>query len=165
MAPIRVLPLLLLLILAACAAGQHPATASDLTGRVVAIQDGDTLTLLTAAREQVRVRLVEIDAPEARQPWGNRARQALSEMAFGRSARIEVLDTDRYGRTVGRVWVGGLDVNREMVRQGHAWVYRQYLRDRTLLAVEREARDARRGLWGLPEAERIPPWAWRRQRR
>ena len=80
---------------------------------------------------------------------------------FGKDVRIETRDTDRYGRTVGRVHVDGLDVNAEMVRRGAAWVYRKYSRDQTLLTVETEARTARRGIWALPEAQRVPPWEWR----
>ena len=71
-------------------------------------------------------------------------------------------DTDRYGRTVGRVFVGATDVNAEMIRQGAAWVYRQYLKDQSLLALEQQAKAAKRGLWGLPETERCPPWDWRK---
>jgi len=73
-----------------------------------------------------------------------------------------VQDTDRYGRTVGRVYVGNLDVNAELVKQGAAWVYRQFARDRSLLTLEAEAKAAKRGLWGLPEAQRCPPWDWRK---
>lgn len=73
-----------------------------------------------------------------------------------------VQDTDRYGRTVGRVYVGSLDINAEMVKQGAAWVYRQYLKDQSLLALEQQTKAAKRGLWGLPETERCPPWDWRR---
>ncbi|MDO9708421.1 thermonuclease family protein [Paracraurococcus lichenis] len=154
----RVLPTLALL----AALVAPPALAADLTGRVVGITDGDTLTLLTPDRRQTRIRLAEIDTPERGQPYGSRAREALSGLAFGRPARVTVADTDRYGRTVGRVVVAGKDVNREMVRLGAAWVYRAYSRDPALPAVEAEARAARRGLWGLPEAERMPPWEWRR---
>jgi endonuclease YncB( thermonuclease family) len=135
--------------------------AAEITGRVVGITDGDTLTVLNKTRQQVRVRLAEIDTPEARQPYGNRARQALSDLAFGKTVRVVVQDTDRYGRTVGRVHAGAADVNAEMVRQGAAWVYRQYSRDPSLLRLEAEARAARRGLWALPEAERAAPWEWR----
>jgi len=71
------------------------------------------------------VRLGEIDTPESKQPYGSRARQALSDLAFGKPARVVVQDTDKYGRTVGRVYVGGVDVNAELVKQGAAWVYRQ----------------------------------------
>ena len=77
-------------------------------------------------------------------------------------------DTDRYGRTVGRVFAGALDVNAEMVRRGAAWVYRRHSDDPVLLRLEQAARAERTGLWGLPEAERTPPWEWRaaeRQRR
>ena len=111
---------LALLLLAAL-----PALALDYTGRVVGISDGDTLTLLTPEKQQIRVRLGEIDTPESRQPYGERAKQALSDLAFGKEARVVVQDTDKYGRTVGRVYVGRVDVNADMVRQGAAWVYRQ----------------------------------------
>jgi len=114
------LTLLSLLLFAAL-----PALALDYTGRVVGISDGDTLTLLTPEKQQIRVRLGEIDTPESRQPYGTRARQALSDLAFGKEARVVVQDTDRYGRTVGRVYVGDLDVNADMVKQGAAWVYRR----------------------------------------
>nr|WP_245818458.1 thermonuclease family protein [Roseomonas rosea] len=119
------------------------------------------MTVLTAERRQVRVRLGEIDAPESRQPYGTRAQQVLSGMVFGKDVRVVVQDTDRYGRTVGWVYQGLLDVNAEMVRQGAAWVYRQYSRDASLLQLEAEARATRRGLWALPEVERTPPWEWR----
>jgi micrococcal nuclease len=119
--------------------------------------------MLTPNRRQVRVRLAEIDTPESQQPWGTPARQALSALAFRKQAIIEIQNIGRYRRTVE----GGhrsLDVDAEMVRQGHAWVYRRYLRDRSLLAVEDEARRSHRGLWSLLEAEQVPPWVWRRQR-
>lgn len=135
--------------------------AAELRGRVVGITDGDTLTLLSAQREEIRIRLSDIDTPERGQPYGNRARQSLSDLAFGRDARIEVRDTDRYGRTVGRVFVGAVDVNAELVRRGSAWVFRRYSNDPTLLRLEADARAARRGLWALPEAQRLPPWEWR----
>ena len=156
-APLR-FPLALVVTLLLVA---HPALAETLSGRVVAIADGDTLTVLTEAREQVRVRLSEIDTPERRQPYGQRSRERLSELAVGKQVRVAVRDKDRYGRTVGRVWADGVDVNAVMVRDGAAWVYRRYSQDEGLRRAEDEARAARRGLWGLPEAERTPPWEWR----
>ena len=143
-----------------------PLLAAEYTGKVVGISDGDTLTLLVpdgASFKQVKVRLGEIDTPERKQPYGTRAQQTLSELAFNQQARVVVQDTDRYGRTVGRVYVGGTDVNAELVKQGAAWAYRQYLKDQSLLALEAEAKAAKRGLWGLPEAERCPPWDWRKK--
>lgn len=135
--------------------------AAELRGRVVGITDGDTLTLLSVRHEEIRIRLSDIDTPERGQPYGDRARQSLSDLAFGRDARIEVRDTDRYGRTVGRVFVGAVDVNAELVRRGSAWVFRRYSNDPVLLRLEADARSARRGLWALPEAQRLPPWEWR----
>ncbi len=141
-----------------------PLPAAEYLGKVVGITDGDTLTLLVpdgASYKQVKVRLGEIDTPESRQPYGERAKQALSDLAYNKQARVVVQDTDKYGRTVGRVYVGSLDVNAELVKQGAAWVYRQYLKDQSLLALEAQAQAAKRGLWALPEAQRMPPWEWR----
>ena len=157
---------LMLSVLAALLALASLATsAADLTGKVVGISDGDTLTLLVpdgTSFKQVKVRLGEIDTPESKQPYGTRARQTLSDLAYNQQARVVVQDTDRYGRTVGRVYVGAVDVNAEMVKQGAAWAYRQYLKDQSLLKLEADAKAAKRGLWGLPEAERCPPWDWRK---
>ena len=111
--------LVILLLVAPCG-----ALAADLFGRVVGISDGDTLTMLTPQREEVRIRLADIDTPERRQPYGTRARETLSALVFGRSVRVMVQDTDRYGRSVGRIFVGTQDVSAEMVRLGAAWVFR-----------------------------------------
>lgn len=145
--------------------GAASAHAHELSGRVVGIIDGDTLTLLSPRSEQIRIRLADIDAPEHRQPYSERSRQTLSTLAFGKLARVQIRDTDRYGRTVGRLFVGGLDVNAEMVRRGAAWVFRRYSDDPALLQLEANARASRLGLWSLPEAQRIPPWEWRQAAR
>ncbi len=142
-----------------------PTMSSELQGRVVSIADGDTFTLLTADKKQIRIRLAEIDTPESGQPYGNRAKQALSELVFGKDVRIDVQNIDRYGRTVGRPYVGTVDVCAELVENGFAWAYRQYLKDPKLLELEQEAQDFNRGLWGLPEYEQIAPWDWRRGKR
>lgn len=138
------------------------APGLEYSGQVVAIADGDTFTFLTTDKRQIKVRLAEIDTPERAQPYGSRARQALSDLIFGKEVRVEEADTDRYGRLVGHVYIGNLHVNRQLVRQGMAWVYRQYLEDRTLLQDEQAARDAKLGLWSLPATEQVPPWEWRR---
>lgn len=141
------------------------AWADTLSARVVGVHDGDTITVLTADKESFRVRLVEIDAPESGQPYGARAKQALSALVFDKDVLIDVQGLDRYGRALGRVHHGDLDVNAEMIRTGYAWAYRAYLTDERLLALEEDARRSKRGLWSLPAAERIPPWEWRRKRR
>ncbi len=134
---------------------------SEYHGKVVGITDGDTLTLL-ADQKEIKIRLSQIDTPESGQPYGTRAKQTLSDLAFGKEAIAKVEDVDRYGRSVARVYVGDLDVNAELVRQGAAWVYRKYATDDSLYRIETEARDAKLGLWGLPETERTPPWEWRK---
>jgi endonuclease YncB( thermonuclease family) len=139
--------------------------AESLQGKVVAIADGDTFTLLDASNTQIKVRLAEIDTPERGAPYANRAKQALSGMVFQKQVAVVVLDTDRYGRTVGRVYVGDLDVNAQLVRVGAAWVYRKYLRDESLLHLEAEARQRKVGIWSLAEAQQVPPWEWRRGKR
>jgi endonuclease YncB( thermonuclease family) len=134
------------------------AYASIHEGKVVGVSDGDTLTVLISER-QIKVRLAEIDAPEKRQPFGERSKQSLSELVFGKWVKVSQQDLDRYGRVVGRVHTGGLDVNAEQIKRGMAWIYRQYNRDRSLLAVEQEAKSAKRGLWTDPNP--IAPWEYR----
>jgi len=142
-----------------------PAHAETLVGRVVGVHDGDTLTLLDAQKHQTKVRLAEIDTPESKQPYGSRSKQALSDLVFNKTVLVDVRDTDRYGRKVGRVSVNGTDVNAALVASGAAWVYRQYSSDPELLRLEADAKAAGRGLWALPEAQRVPPWEWRRAQR
>lgn len=96
-----------------------------ISGRVVGIADGDTLTVLTPAQEQVKVRLAEIDAPEKAQAFGQVAKKSLSDLAYAKTVEVRVVTTDRYGRTVGAVTVEGQDINRLQVERGMAWAYRK----------------------------------------
>ena len=123
------------------------------------VTDGDTLKLLVD-NQQYKIRLAEIDTPEKGQPWGKNATKALSEKVFREEVRIGVIDTDRYGRLIGRIWLDGRDINRELVAEGHAWVYRRYMTDHSLLEDEESARSNQIGLWSLDNP--IPPWDWRR---
>lgn len=142
-------------------AADGASDARSITGKVIGVIDGDTLTVLVD-REQVRVRLAEIDAPERGQPWSKRSTQALSEKVFGKVVELRPVDTDKYGRTVAHVYLGDRQISRELVREGHAWVYRRFLRDESLLEDEAAAREEGAGLWGLPEAHAAPPWEWYR---
>ncbi|AHM63183.1 micrococcal nuclease [Flammeovirgaceae bacterium 311] len=103
---------------------------------MVGVSDADTFTLLTVDKKQIKVRLAEIDTPESSQPFGTRAKQMLSELIFNKDVRVTKTDTDRYGRLVGHVYLGGTHINKKMVQEGMAWVYRQYLQDKTLLMDE-----------------------------
>jgi endonuclease YncB( thermonuclease family) len=162
---VRVAGLLALAVWVATARAAPPAgSPTTLEGRVVGVTDGDTLTLLVE-RTPIRIRLAQIDAPESRQPYGGASKRALSALAFGKPARVVVVDTDRYGRSVGEVFVEGVHLNQEMVRQGYAWAYTRYSRSVDIIEIEDEARAENRGLWALPAEQREPPWLWRRQGR
>ena len=134
---------------------------SQLTGTVVRITDGDTFTLLTEEKQQVKVRLNGIDCPEAKQDFGQRARQYLSELIFQKDVVISETSKDRYGRTLGTVHVGNINVNETMVSSGMAWHYKQYSKDERLGALENEARDNKKGLWSQPNP--TPPWDYRKK--
>jgi len=138
-----------------------PGWAEQIQGQVVGISDGDTFTLLQDGHQQTKIRLGEIDTPESKQPYGHKAKQELSSLIYSKTVTVIIQDTDRYGRTVGRVFTEDTDVNAEMIRRGAAWVYRKYAKDQTLYQLEAEAKHQKRGLWNLPESERIPPWEWR----
>ena len=146
--------------LALCAFALAAAVqAGELRGRVVGVADGDTLTVLDAGHQQIKIRLAEIDAPEKRQPFGQRSKQSLSGLCFGRDAVIEDKGRDRYGRVIGRVSCVGIDASAAQVRHGMAWVFDRYVTDRTLYAIQEEARAARLGLWSDPAP--VPPWEYR----
>lgn len=132
----------------------------EIRGQVVAIHDGDSVTVLTADKTQVKVRLDGIDAPELKQAFGTAAKQALSQLIFGKNVAVRVSGKDRYGRTLGQLAVGATDVNRSMVAAGMAWQYEKYSKDPKLAAAQADAKTARRGLWSDPSP--VPPWAWRK---
>lgn len=136
------------------------AFGQGLTGRVVGVHDGDTLTLLTAEKKRVSVRLADIDAPELRQPFGRAAKRELSDRCFDRTATVEARTVDRYGRTVGVVSCEGNDASRLMVERGLAWAYRRYLKRPELVALEEEARDAGVGVWAV---DAQAPWEYRKR--
>lgn len=140
--------------------------ASAWEGKVVGVADGDTVTVLSKNNEQIRVRLYGIDAPESAQAFGARAKQALASMVFGKVVRVEEKDRDRYGRVVARLYVGSVDVNAELVRQGMAWIYRQYCRESFCSDwgnAESAAKSSSHGLWA--DSNPVPPWEWRKSGR
>ncbi len=142
--------------------------AEVITGRVVAVADGDTITVLDADKVQHKIRLSGIDAPEKKQAFGNRSKESLSDMVFERTVNVETEKRDRYGREIGKVLFDGKDVNLVQVERGMAWFYRQYEReqprnDRRLYeAAEQAARAGKRGLWN--DADPVPPWEFRHKK-
>ena len=158
---------LLALLLLACS---FSLPAAQFTARVIGVSDGDTVKVLDAQQETHTIRLLGIDAPEKAQPFGARAKQSLSDLAYGQTLTIEWYKRDRYGRIVGKLLDGrGEDLNLAQVRRGMAWHYKEYrkeqpAKDRDIYAdAEQAARHQGRGLWADAQAE--APWEYRRQKR
>ncbi|MDO8990109.1 MAG: thermonuclease family protein [Sideroxyarcus sp.] len=153
------------LVVAATILVSITACADTLQGRVVSIADGDTVTVLDGSNTQTKIRLMGIDAPEKKQAFGQRSKQHLSDLVFDKHVTVEYSKKDRYGRTVGKLLVEGLDANLEQVKAGMAWHYKQYQKeqtpsDRSLYSEsENRARAARIGLWADPDP--TPPWGFR----
>ena len=154
--------------LALCAAAllvALQATSGSTEGRVVAVADGDTITVLDGTNTQHKIRLGGIDAPEKNQPYGKRSKQSLSDLVFTKAVVVETDKRDKYQRAVGKVLVGGKAANLEQVTRGMASHYKAYEREqppndhRLYSAAEIEARAARRGLWA--DADPMPPWDFR----
>jgi micrococcal nuclease len=138
------------------------AQAKTITGKVVGVADGDTLTVLEGTTPH-EIRLYGIDTPEKSQDFGNRAKQFTSGMVFGKQVRVIQKDKDRYGRVVGMVYVGNTCVNQEIVRAGFAWVFDYYCKDSVCSqwkGLEQQARQSKIGLWAHPDP--IPPWDYRK---
>jgi len=150
--------LALVLVTAAVAADDTPR----LSGIVAGIADGDTVDVRLDSG-MVRVRLHAVDAPEHDQPYGRAARRELSRLVYRRVVEVEPIEQDRYDRLVGRLWLGEMDVNAELLRLGAAWVYRRYARVPDYCGIEQEARGQERGLWGLPTVPPVAPWEWRQR--
>ena len=143
--------------------------AETLTGRVVGIADGDTLTLLDATKTQHKIRLAGIDSPEKNQPFGQHCKKNLSDLAYDRVATVETSKLDRYGRAIGKVWVDRQDVNLEQIRRGCGWHYKKYQNEQSpedrlsYNSAEELAKTNRVGLWA--DQDPVPPWDWRHTRR
>jgi endonuclease YncB( thermonuclease family) len=133
--------------------------AAALDGKVVSVSDGDTLTVLDVDNVQHKIRLAQIDAPEKAQPWGNRARESLMVFAVGKQVHVDVSSTDRYGRSIGTVFVGDQDASAHQLAQGLAWVYDYYVTDHSLYAIQAAAKASKSGLWA--DSNPIAPWVWR----
>lgn len=150
--------------------------STTLSGKVVGISDGDTIVVLDRGNQQHKIRVAGIDAPEKKQPFGQRSKEHLSDLVFGKEVDVVGNKTDRYGRTVGKVMVAPrdcrepqcprtVDAGLGQIEAGLAWWYRNYAKEQTpqdraiYESAEATARNTRVGLWadGTP----IPPWEWR----
>ena len=137
--------------------------AEEIAGRVVRVTDGDTITVLDAAKTQHKIRLHGIDAPEKKQAFGNISRKHLSSLVADKDVSIQYKSHDRYGRVLGTVFVDGKDANLQMLQAGLAWHYKKYDSTPTYAQAESEARAAKRGIW--QDAQPIAPWNYRKAMR
>ena len=124
--------------------------SKTITGKTISVEDGDTITILNNQRKQTKIRLYGIDTPENGQAFGKKAKKFTSSFVAGKTVRVKIYDTDRYGRSVGVVFVGNTNVNKEIIRAGYAWQYRKYCKASFCsewLKLEEQARKSRIGLW------------------
>jgi micrococcal nuclease len=136
--------------------------ATELSGKVVGIADGDTFTLLLPNNTTVKIRLHGIDTPEKGQPFGENAKQYTSNLIFNKQVKVKQTDTDRYGRIVGIVTnPENINVNEALLKAGMAWHYKKYDSNPNWANFEKEARASKIGLWQDPNL--MPPWDWRKK--
>ena len=146
------------------------AIAAELVGKVIAVADGDTVTILDADMLKHRIRLSGIDAPEKRQAFSQRSKQALSQAVFNRTVTVEWSKRDRYGRLVGKLILpDGRDANLRQIELGMAWHYKAYAEEQNVIdrsdyaTAEDRAREFHVGLWS--DLAPVPPWEFRKAAR
>ena len=155
--------LISLVLFASTAINAGPLTP----GLVVAISDGDTITLLTEDKQQLKIRLVGIDTPEKKQAYGSKAREHLASRIFKQEVEVNLRKKDQYGRHLGVIYIGGIDINQLMIQDGYAWFYKQYAKDQPkeealrYAKAEQDARAKHKGLWADPNP--VAPWDFRKE--
>lgn len=159
---------LLFIALYVCILHGNAYAGRTIEGMVKAVYDGDTVLLATREESRLKVRLYGIDAPETKKPdkpgqsFGDISRRTLMYKVMGRRVTAEIMDIDQYKRAVAVIRYGGRDINREMVSEGMAWAYRQYLQGAyasEYIGAESLARSRHAGLWR--ESNPQPPWEFR----
>ncbi len=126
------------------------------------IVDGDTVHVYFQ-EEVYKIRLTEIDAPERDQPYGTHSTEYLKDLLKQGRVDVDISGTDRYGRKLGRLYWQGLDINREMVKAGYAWVYDKYVTDISFYEDQDNAKQIKKGLW--EDSSSLAPWEWRKLKR
>ncbi len=138
--------------------------AQTLTGKVIAIKDGDTVVVLDAENTQTTLRLAEVDCPEKAQAFGTRAKQFTSDAVYLKQVKYEVTDTDRYGRSIAKIYYDDNKyLSAEIIKNGFGWQYKQYSNSKLLARLEQEARTNKKGLW--VDANPIYPSDFRKSKR
>ena len=127
--------------------------------KIKKVVDGDTVHVFYQD-DVYKIRLTEIDAPERDQPYGANSTKYLKGLLKEGRVDVDISGTDRYGRKLGRLYWQGLDINRELVSAGYAWVYDQYVTDNSFYENQSKARNSKKGLW--EDQNPLEPWNWRK---
>lgn len=133
---------------------------AQIIAKVIGIKDGDTVVVLLEGNSQKTLRLAEVDCPENSQPFGKNAKQFTSDQIFGKQINFIETDTDRYGRTIAKIYYNNKYLSAEIIKVGLGWWYYHYSDDKNLKMLEDEASKNKIGLWSDPNS--IPPWEWRK---
>ncbi len=169
--------LILLILVALCLPSNSVSIIRTIDGTAIYVFDGDTMKIKTKEGRRLKVRLAFYDAPERvrrdrktgrtiklGQPYGEESFKALMSKVLGKKVRVAIIDIDEYKRMVGVVYLGGRNINIEMLEEGYGWAYRKYLKGKPYapeyLNAEKEARRQQLGLW--QQANPIPPWKFKR---
>ncbi len=133
------------------------------SAKVIGITDGDTFTVLTKDKKQIKIRLEGIDCPEKGQDFGLKATTAISELCFNKNVRVEETGKDAYKRVLAYVYVGDVCVNKELIKQGMAWHFKKYNKNKELADLELKAKKEKTGLWSMDNPK--APWDWRKEKK
>ena len=127
----------------------------------IRVVDGDTIRAEAKGKE-IKIRLVEIDAPEINQPFGAQSKNFLNRLLYEKDVTLIAQGEDRYGRTLGEIYANGENANTLMIKSGFAWVYDRYVKDSSLYKYQDKAKAENLGLWRAKDP--IAPWVWRKQK-
>ena len=127
----------------------------------IRVVDGDTIQAEAKGKE-IKIRLVEIDAPEMNQPFGRQSKNFLNRLLYEKDVTLISKGEDRYGRTLGEIYANGESANALMIKSGFAWVYDRYVKDSSLYKYQDQAKAENLGLWRAKDP--IAPWVWRKQK-
>lgn len=153
----------ILLALLLLVSSSQATDQKTMSGKVISVADGDTMTILTGNNRKIKIRLQGIDAPEKSQAFGAKAKDYLNKLCYGKKVTVKKDKKDMYGRLLGIVYVDGENVNEEMVRRGLAWHYKHFSNDTRLEYLERLARKAKLNIWS--QKNPVPPYEYRKNKK
>jgi len=154
---------LILLTLLINFAESDASLKKELSGIVIKISDGDTITILDNLNKTYRIRLYGIDCPEKGQDYFQVAKDYLGDLCFQKTVYIQIMHTDQYKRPVAKVYVDSLELNYLLLKEGLAWQYTAYDKSRHYQKAQEEAKIKKKNIWSLRNP--IAPWEFRKTKR